>query len=145
MIKSWFPIKDESGNFTMETGWPGILKQIYTVFMTPKGTRQWQPEFGSNIHEFIFEHTSSKQELMNEIFSCFKWLPHITLEEYDVEMFPMSGKFGYAAKIYLKISYNNQTLPFSMYIPNQLDGTEGTIYSVGVIETEARAGEKILN
>lgn len=145
MIKSWFPIKDESGNFTEETGWQVILKQIFTVFMTPKGTRQWQPEFGSNIHEYIFEHTSSKQELMNEIYRCFKWLPHITLEEYDVQLNPMSGKSGYAAEIYLKVSYNNQSLPFNIYIPNQLDGTEGTIYSVGVTPTESRIGEKVLN
>ena len=82
---------------------------------------------------------------MNEIYRCFKWLPHITLEEYDVQLNPMSGKSGYAAEIYLKVSYNNQSLPFNIYIPNQLDGTEGTIYSVGVTPTENRIGEKVLN
>lgn len=145
MIKSWFPIKDESGNFKMETEWSVILKQIYTVFMTPKGTRQWQPEFGSNIHEYIFEHTTSKEEIMNEIYQCFKWLPHITLEEYDVEISPMGGRYGYVANIYLKVSYNNQSLPFKMYIPNRLDGTEGTIYSVGIMPSDSRNAEKVLN
>lgn len=131
-IKSWFPIADESGNFKEESGWNVILKQIYTVLMTPIGTRQWQPEFGSHLQEYLFAHSDSKDEISNDVRQSFKWLPHVTLISCDVTIESLTSRSGVSAKIDLVVEYENEQLPIGLVIPSNLDSLDGTIYDIGL-------------
>ena len=129
-VRSWLPVMNENKNFKEETGWNVILKQIYIVLMTPKGSRTWQPDFGSDIFKYIFEHDDQKTAIENEVRTAFKWLPHIALVKCEVTIIPLTGRSGSAAHINLLVEWNKEQLPIGMAIPTTLDSIDGTVYDI---------------
>lgn len=134
-IYSWLPTPDESGNFKKESGWNVILKQIYMVLMTPKNSRQWQPDFGSRIHEYLFEHTDNKDAIESEVRSSFAWLPHVKLVAVSVTVDMDTGRGGAVARVDITVEWNNEQLPVGIVIPSNLDDLDGSIYNIGLKQT----------
>jgi uncharacterized protein len=64
---------------------------LRNLLLTRKGERVMQPEFGTGLHELLFEPMDDEyeQKLQGAILaSVGYWLPYITVEEIDVEMTP---------------------------------------------------------
>lgn len=62
---------------------------LKNLLLTRKGERIMQPEFGSGLHELLFEQATDEleQRLQETIESTVGyWLPYINIEEVDIEM-----------------------------------------------------------
>lgn len=62
---------------------------IRNLLQTRKGERIMQPEFGTGLHELLFEpmttefESSVQKEITN---SVSYWLPYVTIEEIEIDM-----------------------------------------------------------
>lgn len=131
----WYPEMGDNGDFKQELDWTVIIRQVYTVLMTAKGTRQWQPEFGCDIRKYLFDNNDAIDNIKSEIKNAFYWLPYIQLVNCDVTLEPMNGRAGFICKCDLLISWNNQTLPINLVVPPTLSDIEaGFIYKIGVMK-----------
>ena len=66
---------------------------LRNLLLTRKGERVMQPDFGTGLHELLFEPMDGngefEQKLQKTIIeSVDYWLPYITVEEIDVDMSP---------------------------------------------------------
>ena len=62
---------------------------IRNLLQTRKGERVMQPEFGTGLHELLFEPMTDEfeQSVQKEITNSINyWLPYVTIEEIDIEM-----------------------------------------------------------
>jgi phage baseplate assembly protein W len=136
-IVSWVPMFDDAGNFMELTGWDVVLKHIFLVLVTPKGTRQWNVEFGSRLLSFLFEVDVTETTINEEIQEVFaRFLPHVKLISVTTtfEEIPIRG--GKKAKIQLKISYDGEDKTVIIKMPEGLDLLRGSIYDVTVERLE---------
>ena len=84
----------------VKRGNTGFFEQAFTSFeqaksnlknllSTARGERIMQPEFGTGLHELLFEpmttefETSVQKEITN---SVNFWLPYVTIEEIEIDM-----------------------------------------------------------
>jgi len=72
-ITTFLPTFDSRGNFKEETGWNVIIKSIFMCLAVRRKTRQWQPEFGSRLHEFLFEHNVAEGDIAREVEAACSW------------------------------------------------------------------------
>jgi phage baseplate assembly protein W len=64
---------------------------LRNLLLTRKGERIMQPDFGTGLHELLFEPMDGEfeSEIQKVIIeSVTYWLPYITIEEIDIEMSP---------------------------------------------------------
>lgn len=64
---------------------------LRNLLLTRKGERIMQPDFGTGLHELLFEPMDGEfeSEIQKVIIeSVTYWLPYITVEEIDIEMSP---------------------------------------------------------
>ena len=64
---------------------------LRNLLLTRKGERVMQPDFGTGLHELLFEPMDGEfeQEIEKVIIeSVTYWLPYITVEEIDIEISP---------------------------------------------------------
>ena len=97
--------EEEFDNYAYGIGMPkqdrgSVFSQTFTLFeaasenlrnllQTRKGERVMQPEFGTGLHELLFEpmDTQYESKLQQAIESAVGyWLPYITIDEIDVDM-----------------------------------------------------------
>ena len=65
-----------------------IKSNIKNLLLTQKGERILQPEFGSGLHEILFDFNNDDIEgkIEDAINAAFEqWLPYVTIEQIDVE------------------------------------------------------------
>lgn len=118
-----FPVNvDSSGKITMSLYEEDIREAIRIILLTTKGERVMRPEFGSGLHEFVFETMSatnigSIQATIQD--ALIEWEPRIELISVNVE--PDRGDVG---KLLIDIDYrvratNTQfNLVFPFYVNN---------------------------
>jgi phage baseplate assembly protein W len=84
----------------VQRGETGYFKQGFTSFeqaksnlknllLTRRGERIMQPDFGTGLHELLFEQmtTDLEQKLQQTIEASVSfWLPYVFIEEVDIEM-----------------------------------------------------------
>ena len=64
---------------------------IRNLLLTRKGERIMQPDFGTGLHELLFEPMDGEFEtkIQKTIIDSVKyWLPYVTIEEIDIDMSP---------------------------------------------------------
>lgn len=123
--KGWkFPVNvDETGKISFSVYEEDIRESIRIILLTAKGERVMRPDFGSGLHEYVFESMSAttlgsiQVTLQNAL---IEWEPRIELLAVKVE--PDSGEIG---KLLIDIDYkvratNTQfNLVFPYYINEQ--------------------------
>jgi phage baseplate assembly protein W len=66
-----------------------IKSNIVNLLSTKKGERLMQPEFGSGLHEFLFENITENDyadKIENSIIETFEfWLPYVTIENVELD------------------------------------------------------------
>ena len=132
-LKSWYPYYDASRNFQECTGWEVILREIFTVLVTRKGSRQWNPEFGCGLQDLIFEVGVQESDFQSCVSEAIKrWVPQVTLESVSVGMTPLTTRSGYKVSLNLKISYAGESKDVAFDIPSQMDLLSGAIHQITV-------------
>ena len=110
-----------TGRFVMCSGEEDIRQSIYIILMTRLNERAMMPEFGSSLHDFIFEapDVSSMALLRSEVISSLiRWEPRIVDVTADVDA---TGIID--GKVVLDISYTvratnnpgNLVFPYYLY------------------------------
>lgn len=136
-LTNWYPYFDKSGNFQECYGWENILREIFTVLVTRPGSRQWQPEFGCNLLDMLFEINLTEQDFVDVIKTAFiRWLPHVSLESCSCKISQMTNRYGLKASISMKIGYNGESKNVIFNVPPQLDLQNGMLYDVTVSRNE---------
>ena len=97
---------EEFNNFAVgitlpiQKGEPGYFRQSFQTFdqiksniknllLTKKGERVFQPDFGSGIHDLLFNPATERfeEDVENTINEALeKWLPYVIVEDIDVDV-----------------------------------------------------------
>lgn len=113
-------IDSATGQFVMAESEEDIRQSIYIILMTRMKERAMLPDFGCNLHEYIFEVPDSEfeVEIGNEIVEALtKYEPRIINVEVRVDTKNLTG-----GMIYLNIDYtvratnNPNNLVFPYYL-----------------------------
>jgi phage baseplate assembly protein W len=110
-----------TGRFVMCSGEEDIRQSIYIILMTRLSERAMMPDFGSDLHNFVFElpDAASMALLRNEvILSLIRWEPRIVDVAVEIDTTGMVN-----GKVILDISYTvratnnpgNQVFPYYLY------------------------------
>ena len=117
-IKGWkFPVEidPQTGKFKTQTGDEDIKEAIKIILTTKKGERIGNPQFGSNLFNFMFTsiNYTELKELEYEITKALhRWEPRI--KDLEVEATPDQGHVG---KVSVSITYRTD----SMMTPDELN------------------------
>ena len=114
-------VDSATGRFRMVSAEEDIRQSIYLIVMTRKNERAMLPEFGCNIHDFVFElpDASASELIRTEIIDALiRWEPRVIDTDVDIDTSEISS-----GKIILTISYtvrstnnpNNLVFPFYLY------------------------------
>ncbi len=96
-----------SGDFTRVTNIKAILTSWNTILMTPKGSYQYDPEFGSNLYKIPFEPSDSLtvEKIENEIISSITtYDDRASITDVDITFLPNLKGFN----INVKVEYNEE-------------------------------------
>ncbi len=110
-----------TGRFLLCEGEEDIRQAIYIILMTRLGERQMMPDFGSNLHEYIFElpDASSMALLRSEVLdTLIRWEPRVVDLDVDVDASRIAE-----GRVELEISYTvratnnpgNLVFPYYLY------------------------------
>jgi phage baseplate assembly protein W len=99
-----------------------IFNSIKNIILTPKGSRVYNPEFGTNIHMAIFEKNTeaTKNFIESEIEEAIsKFEPRVVLDNILIEDDPFDPS---KLKVTLYVTYVdfniNDTFTFNLYLNN---------------------------
>jgi phage baseplate assembly protein W len=84
-----FPFKHEGSEYLALTRSPEeeIRSNLIFLITTKKGSRYFMPDFGTNLHQYLFDQldTITILKIENEIKdSVFKYLPNIKIDKIDI-------------------------------------------------------------
>lgn len=132
-IHSWYPMLDKDGNFIELYGWDVVLRHIFTVLVTRPGSRQWQPEFGCNLLDLLFENASTNENQYADVIrGAFRWIPYVSLQKVNAKLNKRTNGTGYNLSISLTVSYDGETKNVNFVIPPQMDLMNGQIHDIKV-------------
>ena len=82
--------KGETGYFRQSfQTFDQIKSNIKNLLLTKKGERVFQPDFGSGIHDLLFNPATERfeEDVENTINEALeKWLPYVIVEDFDVDV-----------------------------------------------------------
>jgi phage baseplate assembly protein W len=123
--RGWkFPVGvDATGRIALSEYEDDISEALRIVLLTSKGERVMRPDFGANLHDFVFESMSATtigrvQAAVTD--ALISWEPRIQVLSVDVE--PEAGEIG---KLLIGIEYrvratnNRFNLVFPFYLKEQ--------------------------
>lgn len=120
-----FPIAADSmtGHIKESSYEDNIKQSIYLIVMTKKGERVMRPDFGCDIHQFMFDTIDyTTRMLMQQAVenALIRWEPRI--EEIQVEV---EDKVQESSAVEIRISYRVRTTnsPFNLVFPFYLEET----------------------
>lgn len=110
-----------TGKFKMCSGDEDIRQSIYLILMTRRNERAMLPDFGSSLHDYVFElpDASSMTLLRSEVLSAIiQWEPRIIGVEIAIDTTQIAN-----GKVMLDISYTvratnnpgNLVFPYYLY------------------------------
>jgi phage baseplate assembly protein W len=123
--RGWkFPVGvDATGRIALSEYEDDISEALRIVLLTSKGERVMRPDFGANLHDFVFESMSATtigrvQAAVTD--ALISWEPRIQVLRVDVE--PEAGEIG---KLLIGIEYrvratnNRFNLVFPFYLKEE--------------------------
>jgi phage baseplate assembly protein W len=110
-----------TGRFVMCSGEEDIKQSVYIILMTRLSERAMLPDFGSDLHNFVFElpDAASMALLRNEVVSALiRWEPRIINVSAEIDTTKIVD-----GKVLLDVSYtvratnnpNNLVFPYYLY------------------------------
>jgi len=106
-----FPFKHEGSEYLALTRSPEeeIRSNLIFLITTKRGSRYFMPDFGTNLHQFLFDQLDSITiiKIENEIKDAvFKYLPNIKIDKVDVS----NNDNGDGIKLKLDYSVQNKSM-----------------------------------
>jgi phage baseplate assembly protein W len=102
------PSVDSTGDLSSVQNLNSVKQSIYMILNTPKGTRIFNPEYGSRLKTFLFEpydETTAKRIGVDLSESLSNWEPRITIININVNM---AGSNGYDVEVIYRIANTQQ-------------------------------------
>lgn len=94
----------------------GIRSELMHLLFTPKGERIRNPEFGTNLIQFIFSPNDAQtwSEIKSELKdSVSRFIPNTTLN--DIEIYETDNGLGMVAVIKYSVTENGDVNTYQMY------------------------------
>ena len=116
-----------TGKFVMCQGEEDIHQSIYIILMTRRNERAMTPEFGSNLHDYVFElpDEASLTLLRSEVISALvRWEPRIIDVDVQVDASDIIN-----GRVLLDISYTVRSTnnPGNLVFPYYLHEGSGVV------------------
>jgi phage baseplate assembly protein W len=102
------PVVDSTGDLSSVQNLNSVKQSIYMILNTPKGTRIFNPEYGSRLKSFLFEpydDTTARRIGTDLSESLNNWEPRITIININVDM---DGVSGYNIEVIYRIANTQQ-------------------------------------
>ena len=122
------PFNAEKGIFNQTyTNTAQVIENLRNLLQTHKGERIMQPEFGTDIHYYLFEPISDedsfRQKIMGEISAAIsKWMPYIAIQSSEIITDPQNDarfadtRYGLVITIKIYITGTNIFMPITLGI-----------------------------
>ena len=114
-INDYTAVITPSGDFKRISGFTAILNSWNNILLTPVGSYDHDPEYGSNIHKFVFEPLDSKtsEKIKKEIKRCVSnYTNGASISRIDVKF--LSGGKGFSADIFVDYEDEQGRLSINM-------------------------------
>lgn len=113
-------VDPSTGRFLMADSEEDIRQSIYIIIMTRKKERAMLPEFGCNIHDYVFELPDSAylSLVRREIIEALtRWEPRIIDTDVDFDLSQMAeGKVVFDITYTVRSTNNPNNLVFPYYL-----------------------------
>lgn len=122
------PFNAEKGIFNQTyTNSAQVIENLRNLFRTHKGERIMQPEFGTDIHYYLFEPMTDievfREKIVGEISSALsKWMPYVAIQSVNLIENPeddarfADSRYAVVITIDLYISGTNIFMPVTLGI-----------------------------
>lgn len=127
------PFNSANGIFSVSyTDVEQILSNLRNLLSTRKGERIMQPDFGTDLHYFLFEQISDelafKEAILGEIRSALSyWMPYVSIDSIDMNFRPDETVYLAEPHHVIAISMTLFVSGVNIYLPVRLfvaeDGT----------------------
>ena len=116
-----FPLQvDHRGAIALASGDEDIAQAIGLILSTAPGERPMRPEFGCEIHHFLFDtiDAATVGRLETEVRSALdRWEPRISVEEVDFDLSRMGdGQLLINIGYRLRATNNKRNLVYPFYV-----------------------------
>ncbi len=123
-----FPFNSLNGVFNQTyTNSAQVIENLRNLLKTYKGERIMQPEFGTDLHYYLFEpivdEDSFKEKIIGEITSALnKWMPYVAIQNSEIIMDPKNdtrfsdSRYAVIITVNLYISGTNIFMPVTLGI-----------------------------
>lgn len=109
-----------TGRFCMVEAEEDIRQSIYIILMTRKGERAMLPEFGSRIHEYVFElpDLTAENLIATEVVDALtRWEPRIVDIEVELDESEIrEGRLIFQIRYTVRDTNNPNNLVFPYYL-----------------------------
>lgn len=120
------PFNGANGIFSVSyTDVDQVLTNLRNLLSTRKGERIMQPDFGTDLHYYLFEQisdeTTFKEALLGEIRSALEyWMPYVTIDDVDMNFTPDSSVYVAEPQHTISISLSLFVSGVNIYLPVRL-------------------------
>lgn len=130
------PFNAEKGVFNQTyTNTAQVIENLRNLLQTHKGERIMQPEFGTDIHYYLFEpvvdEDSFKERIMGEISAAIsKWMPYIAIQSSEIITDPQNDARFSDKRYSLVIRIRIYIISTNIYLPITLGITESGNFDI---------------
>lgn len=120
------PFNGANGIFSVSyTDVEQVLSNLRNLLSTRKGERIMQPDFGTDLHYFLFEQiideTAFKEAIIGEIRSALEyWMPYVSIDDVDMNFRPDSSVYVAEPQHTIAISLSLFISGVNIYLPVRL-------------------------
>ncbi len=120
--RGWrFPVGlDDRNQIALNSGHADVRQAIYIILDTSPGERVMRPQFGSRLHELVFEPANAQTARIAERYvteALTQWEPRI--EVLDVTAVPQPGDYGMLSievTYQIKDEHDTRSLVYPFYL-----------------------------
>ena len=119
------PTIGSSGDFQVSQDIEVILQSIYVILNTPKGSRIWQPKFGCNLKNYVWDllDDTTFENIQESVRNALEqWEPRISVNDVEVDKVDDVSKtisvkitFSYAGNQYTKVFNTSSNSNLTVY------------------------------
>ncbi len=123
------PTLSSSGDMYLSEDIEVIIQSIFVILVTPKGSRPWQPEFGSNLLDYLYDLNTpdTNDNIKSEVRSALdRWEPRINI--IDIVVTSEGNTGAVSVNIQINFTYDDRTYEHTFPLKTDLDMMDLTIY-----------------
>ncbi len=124
LVRDVAPVINANGDLTPLTGKDAIVNAIRTLLMTPRGLYPFDPEYGSKLHEKLFEMADepTEREIYYEVKNVVeRYVPEVKVSSVNMEWIP--NEKMYRVDVYLTIQNEINKTRLSVDIMNAVNNS----------------------